>query len=479
MLPRPMGASVRLRKLPEPNAAIDGLTLGRGMPRLQLGLWAPGLRNSRQSFVLGGLVPSILIVMFLLLIGSAYFSGSEAALFSLSRLQLHRLAARRDRASRRVSKLLEDPSKTLTTLLVGNNLVNIALSAIATYFFLTLLRGRHEGEAVRVATLVVTLAVLLVGEITPKTLAVNHNLATARWTSGILVTIAHVLAPLSQAMHALSLRVLRWVPGGQGIRVASASLISRAELHALLEDVDSDAAVITRNESRMVQNILGFSKRTAEQIMTPRVDVLDVDLASPRDEVIAMLRETRHSRYPAYRQDPDDVLGFVSAKEFLLNPERDPAEILRPILFMPEPAPVSRVFSEMQRAQTAMVVVVNEFGEMVGIITREDVIEEIVGDIYDEFDLEEAPIRKRGEGLFIVSGRTDLADLNADLHLNLPDESAVTLNGFLCEVHGRIPPVGAVIEWEGVRFHVLEVARHQIRKVLVEIQAAEESGEKV
>lgn len=420
--------------------------------------------------------PVVLIGMVVLLFGSAYFSGSEAALFSLSRLQIHRLESRRDRASRRIRELLHDPSETLTTLLVGNNLVNIALSSIATYFFLSLFRGQHHGEAVEVATLVVTLAVLIFGEITPKTLAVTHNLPMARFVAGSLLAIARILTPLSKAMHFLSLRVLRLIRIEHRERAGSGTLISRAELHALLEDVDSDSSIITRNESRMVQNILGFSKRTAEQIMTPRVDVIDLDLEAPREELIAMMRETRHSRYPAYRHDPDEVLGFVQAKDYLLNPERDLTEMLRPIAFMPEPATVSRIFSEMQRAQTAMVVVVNEFGEMVGIVTREDVIEEIVGDIYDEFDLEEAPIRKRGEGLFIVSGRTDLADLNEDLELNLPDESAVTLNGFLCEVHGRIPPVGAVIEWEGLRFHVLEVARHQIRKVLIETQASSPSG---
>ena len=423
--------------------------------------------------------PLVLIGMVVLLFGSAYFSGSEAALFSLSRLQIHRLASRRDRASRRIRDLLHDPSETLTTLLVGNNLVNIALSSIATYFFLALFRDGHQGEAVEVATVVVTLAVLIFGEITPKTLAVTHNLAMARLVSGSLLATAQILTPLSKAMHWLALRVLRLIRIEDRERAGSGTLISRAELHALLEDVDSDSSIITRNESRMVQNILGFSKRTAEQIMTPRVDVIDLDLEAPREELIAMMRETRHSRYPAYRHDPDDVLGFVQAKDYLLNPERDLTEMLRPIAFMPESATVSRVFSEMQRAQTAMVVVVNEYGEMVGIITREDVIEEIVGDIYDEFDLEEAPIRKRGEGIFIVSGRTDLADLNADLDLHFPDESAVTLNGFLCEVHGRIPPVGAVIEWEGLRFHVLEVARHQIRKVLVETQASSSPGGEV
>lgn len=132
---------------------------------------------------------------------------------------------------------------------------------------------------------------------------------------------------------------------------------------------------------------------------------------------------------------------------------------------------MTSVFSEMQRAQTAMVIVVNEYGEMVGIITREDVIEEIVGDIYDEYDLEEAPVRRKGENRFIVSGRMDLADVNEELGLALPDESSVTLNGFLCEVHGRIPRVGEIVVWEAWRFHILEVARHQVQKVLIELPA--------
>jgi len=412
-----------------------------------------------------------------LLVCSAFFSGTEAALFSLTRLQIHRLGERRDRASRRIRRMLDDPAQTLTTLLVGNNLVNIALSSMATYFFLALLQGRRRGEAVEIATLVVTLAVLLVGEITPKTLAVNHNLRMARLTSGALVLIGRILEPVTRAMHALSVQVLKLMRIDPRDRLQPGRLISRAELHALLEDVDEKSSVITRHESRIAQNILGFSKRSAEQIMTPRVDVIDLDLDSPVDGAVELMRETRHSRYPAYRDDPDEVLGFVHAKEFLLNPERDIGEMVRPIVYLPEAAPVAGVFSEMQRAQTAMVIVVNEYGEMVGIITREDVIEEIVGDIYDEYDLEEAPVRRKGENRYIVSGRMDLADLNEELELTLPDESSVTLNGFLCEVHGRIPRVGEIVVWESWRFHILEVARHQVQKVLLELPSPGEGGE--
>jgi len=337
---------------------------------------------------------------------------------------------------------------------------------VATAFFLAVLAD--PSHAVQVAFLTATLAVVLIGEITPKTLAVNFPVRVARWNSGSLQWLLRLLHPVAAALRRLAAWLLRrfGVPTGPP---ASASLISRAELRAVLEDVDPEGTVITRSESRLVQNILEFPGRTAEEIMTPRVDVVDLDVATDAAAAVSRMRETRHSRYPVYAGEPDNVLGFVSAKEFLLRPERGLREILRPVAFFPETAPVDRIFQEIQRSRTAMGIVVDEYGEVAGLITREDVIEEIVGDIYDEFDLEEAPIRKKGEGLYILPGRTPLQDLNEALGLELPDASAVTLNGFLCEVHGRIPRPGTVVEWQRLRFHVLEVARHQVRRVLLEL----------
>jgi CBS domain containing-hemolysin-like protein len=415
----------------------------------------------------------LLAVMLGLLVFSGLFSGSEAALFSLSKLQIHRMRERHDRASRRILALLKDPDQTLSTLLVGNNLVNIGLSSVTTAFFLTLLADRSR--AVEVSALTVTLVVLLFGEITPKTLAVNYALGTSRLLSGGLPACRNLLNPPTRLVHGLAKLMLR-AAGREAETTAPGGLISRSELHALLEDVDDEVSIMTRHERGMVQNILDFSRRTAEQIMTPRVDIDDLDLSQPSSEIVRFMRESRHSRYPVFEDDPDNIVGFVQSKEYLINPDREVRELLRPVVFFPSSAPVDGIFAAIQRSRTGMVIVVNEYGETVGLITREDVVEEIVGDIYDEFDLEEAPIRKRGEGLYIVHGRSDLSDLNEELALELPDESAVTLNGFLCEVHGRIPRPGTVVAWKELRFHILEVARHQVRKVLVEIPQDREGG---
>jgi len=419
------------------------------------------------------LITFLTVLMLGLLAVSAFFSGAEAALFSLTRLQLHQLEERRDRASRRILHLLSNPQETLSAILVGNNLVNIAISSLATALFLVLFDDRDR--AVRTAFLVAFLAVLVFGDITPKTIAVNYSLAVSRAASGGLVLATRLLKPLAVAFGWLAARLLGLLGQPQTSPV-SARLISRAELRTVLEEVDEASAAITRSESRLVQNILEFPTRTAEEIMTPRVDIVDLDLATPPERAVAMMRETRHSRYPVWEVEPDNVVGFVQAKEFFLDPSRPLVAFLRPVAFFPEPAPVDRIFHEIQRSRTALVIVVNEYGETVGLITREDVIEEIVGDIYDEFDLEEPPIRKRGENLYILPGRLALQDLNQALDLDLPDEAAVTLNGFLCDVHGHIPRSGTIVEWQRLRFHVLEVARHQVRKVLLELPEAGEAA---
>ena len=418
---------------------------------------------------------ALLLSILVLLLLSAYASASEAALFSLSRLQLQAMEERRERAARRVLRLLRDPEQILSTLLVTNNLANIGLSSLATAFCLLIWRNDPQ-RAVEIAFLAATLSVLFIGEITPKTLAVNFPLAIARFNSGSLLLLRATLRPAAAALRHLAAALLRLL-GAPGTAPATGSTVSRAEVRALLEGVEPEGADITPRENRLVQNILEFPRRTAEEVMTPRVDVVDLDVDTPAEAAVRCMRETRHSRYPVYAGEPDRVLGFVPAKEFLLRPQRGLRELLRPVVFFPETAPVDRIFHEIQRSRTPLAIVVDEYGEVAGLITREDLIEEIVGDIYDEFDLEEAPIRRKGEGLYILPGRLPLQELNQGLGLELPDASAVTLNGFLCEVHGRIPRPGTVVAWRGLRFHVLEVARHQVRRVLLELPDSAEGRE--
>jgi magnesium and cobalt exporter, CNNM family len=441
--------------------------------------------------------PLLLVIIGLLFL-SGYFSGSEAALFSINRLQIHKLKTRRDRASRNILFLLQDTGRTLTNLLVGNNLVNIALSSIATVFITDLLFSRVSpqqlaamtpaeladfGEAIRrnaieISALTVTVAVLIFGETTPKTIAVNFALGTSRLVAGGIVFFSQALRPLIWAMHSLSMLVLKAL-GMQEAGPTSKKLISRSELRALLEDVDDEPTVMTRHEKKLVQNILNFSRRTAEQIMTPRVDIDDIDIGDDPSIWVDEIRTARHSRIPVYEDDPDNIIGFLPAKDFLLNPERELRElreIIRPAVFFPESATVNDIFAEIQRVRTALVIVVNEYGETAGLITREDVIEEIVGDIYDEFDMEDVPIRRKSDHRYLVHGRTDLADLGEELDIDFSNESSITLNGFLCEVYGHIPRPGTVVVWNDLRFHVLEVARHQVRKVLLELTDPSGSG---
>jgi len=416
---------------------------------------------------------ALLLSIIVLLLLSAYTSGAEAALFSLPRVQLHAMEEHPDRAARRVLRLLRDPERLLSTLLVTNDLVNIGLSSLATAFCLLVVADTQR--AVEIAFVSATLVVLFVGEITPKTLAVNFPAGAARFVSGGMLVLHAVLRPFTAALRGLAGVLLRPL-GATGGAPARGARLSRAELRAVLEEVEPEGASITPSESRLVQNILEFPRRTAEEVMTPRVDIVDLEVDTPPAAAIRRMRETRHSRYPVYAGEPDRVLGFVPAKEFLLHPQRGLRELLRPVIYFPETAPVDRIFHEIQRSRTAMAIVVDEYGEVAGLITREDVIEEIVGDIYDEFDLEEAPIRRKGEGLFILPGRLALQDLNQGLGLDLPDAAAVTLNGFLCDVHGRIPRPGTVVAWRDLRFHILEVARHQVRRVLLELPGPDEPG---
>jgi CBS domain containing-hemolysin-like protein len=401
------------------------------------------------------------VVLLLLLLTSVLFSGSEAALFSLNPVQIRQIEARKDHAASCVRLLLRTPRHLLGSLLVGNTLGNIGLSAVLT----TLAMARFGQDGLNVVIPVASAVILVFGEILPKTLAVNFTRTVARVTAVPLVLILPILAPLTAAVTWISRGLLRLI----GIRDHEGGLIrpvTTTELRAVLEEIDEGAG-ISKFETRLVQNILAFSRTTAEEVMTPRVDIIAAPAGTPRAELVALIRRTKHSRIPLYENTLDEIIGYLPSRAFLLNTSARIANLIRPVVIVPEKAPIDRIFHDFRKERRRMAIVVNEFGETVGLITQEDLIEEIVGEMFDEYELGEEEIVELEEGGLEVLGRGSLQDLGMVLEVDLPQEQAVTVNGFLCSLYGGFPKPGTILRWEDLRFEVLEVARHRVHKARV------------
>jgi CBS domain containing-hemolysin-like protein len=353
----------------------------------------------------------------------------------------------------------------LSTILFGNTLINVATSATATLLFQGLLRA----HSLTAAIVVDSLLVLFIGEIIPKTIAVNQAIPLSRACIKPLRFFAKLSGPVVRIFDHSARGILRVfkVPEEAG------GGLSPSELDVLFEEAGREET-ITAEERRIARNIIRFSETTAEEIMTPRVDVVAAPLDIPREALEQVMIEARHSRIPIYEESIDHIVGFISTKEFFLNPDREIRKLVKPVAIFPEGAKVHRVFRYMQRNLLNMAVIVNEYGVTSGIVTMEDLVEEIVGEIYDEYEKAEELIRPVGPIEWLVLCRAPIEDVNEACGLKLPEGESVTLNGYLCDEFGEIPARGRTIERNAARFTVVESMRRRI--VSCRVKRLDEKG---
>jgi putative hemolysin len=395
----------------------------------------------------------LLVLLFFLLICSGFFSGTETALFSLNRIERQRLKEDKSAWAQNVVRVLQKPRQLLSTILFGNTLVNVATSAVATLFFQRLHREHSLAEAIVVDSLLV----LFIGEIIPKTIAVNYAVPLSRAAIKPLHIFRKISNPAVAVFDRLALVILR----GLNVREEGSRGLSPSELEVLFEEAGRKKT-ITPEERRIAHNIMRFSATTAEEIMTPRVDVVSAPLDIARADLGQLMIEAQHSRIPIYEESPDHIVGFVSTKEFFLNPDRDNKKLLNPVAIFPEGAKVHRVFRHLQKHQVTMAVIVNEYGVTSGILTMEDLIEEIVGEIYNEYENAEDLVQSVGPDEWVIFCRATIEDVNEACGLKLPEGESVTLNGYLCDEFGEIPSPGQTIERNGAAFTVLQSTRGRI-----------------
>ena len=400
------------------------------------------------------------------LILSAYFSATETAFSSANSTRLKTLAEKGSKKAKLACELLEHYDKLLSTILIGNNIVNILMASIGTVLFV-----RHYGDAgATISTIVVTVVVLVFGEISPKSVAKDCAERFAMFSAPILQVFLFVLTPLN-FLFSLWKKLLAKV-----FRLNGESKLSQEELLMLVDEVQQDGS-IDKNEGELLKNAIDFSEQQAQDILIHRVDLAALPITASKEEVAALFTGTKYSRLLIYQDSIDHILGTVHQKDFYVGcgiTEKPLEEIIVPPLFVLENEPISRLLKTLQKAKTHVAVVVDEYGGTCGIVTMEDILEELVGEIWDEHDEIEVFIRKTGANTFLVDAGMDFDEFAAYFQLKT-DSEMTSVSGWVMEQFGRVPESGERISAGPLDVLVTKVDNHRIEEIQITQHAPAEA----
>ena len=406
------------------------------------------------------------LLILLLLMGSGFFSSSEIAMFSLSTHQIDAMVEHGKRGARAVKSLKEDPHRLLVTILVGNNLVNITMSSISTtivgFYF-------DASTAVLVSSLGITSMVLLFGESAPKSYAVDNTETWARTVAPALRIVGKVLWPLITLFYYLTRLVNKVTPGSSSLE---SSYISRDEIRNMIKTGEREG-ILDEEEYQMIQRTLRFQNTTAKEVMTPRLDVEAISTDATVEEAIEQCMQSGHARLPVYKESLDNVIGVFDLRDVDRDSDdSDLEDVVSPTLHIPESKNVDELLLEMRENRMQMVIVVDEFGATEGLVTIEDIVEEIVGEILE--DDEEHPIEIVDDTEVLVRGEVNIHEVNEALGIALPErEEFETIAGFIFNRAGRLVEQGEEFEYENVTLRVEQVEDTRVRKARVTVDTVD------
>lgn len=415
-----------------------------------------------------------LVIVILLLGLSAFFSSAETALTTVSKMRVRSLAEVGDKRAITLMKIIEDPGRMLSMILVGNNIVNLSASSMMT----TLTMELFGSKAVGVATGVLTLLILVFGEITPKTMATLNAERLSLAYAGIVYWLMRLLTPAVFLVNKLSTAVmflLRVDPNKKP------DTITEDELRTIVE-VSHEEGVIESEEKKMINNVFDFGDAVARDVMVPRIDMVMVDVNATYKELIELFRKERFTRIPVYENSTDNVIGIINVKDFLLYDNAQKfslRDLLRQPLYTYEYKKTAELMAEMRKTSNNIIIVLDEYGATAGLITLEDMLEEIVGDIRDEYDEdEEDEVKEVAPDEYLVSGSAKLDDLNDRLGLELESEDYDSVGGLVIGLLEHLPEEGEAVSYENIRLVVEHVEKNRIDKIRLLIQQKAESEEK-
>jgi len=422
------------------------------------------------------------IAVFLLVAGNAFFVAAEYALVTARRSRLGELAAQGSRRAKIALRIMDSPVRFIGTVQLGITAFSIALGAVGEPIVERLLHDAwlSRGVAFIVAFGLVTYLHVTLGELVPKAISLSKNEATALWVALPIEAVYIVCYPIVWFLQASSNAFTRMF----GIQPAPAGVIAHTEedIRMIVAQAE-DTGVIKEAEEEMLYKVFDFADKEVADVMVARPDVVALSIDLPPEECFAAVIESPYTRYPVYRGSLEEVVGILHVRDLfsamneygLANVHVE--EILRAAPFVPETKDLAAMLAEFRRANQHMAIVVDEYGTMVGIVTLEDLLEEIVGEIEDEFDLPDESVETLGDGRMRIHGTFPIDDFNEQFNRSLPIEDYHTIGGFVFGMLGRAPEPGDEVEYDGVRFKVLEIEGSRIERLEVEL-LPEEPGER-
>ncbi|HMB16635.1 MAG TPA: hemolysin family protein [Pelovirga sp.] len=401
-----------------------------------------------------------ILALFFLLLLSGFFSGSETAFTSLDRLRLRLLQQKNHPGADKLAELVDNPDRTLSGVLVGNNLVNIASSVIAAGLFVGLFG--EQGEWLTI--LILTPILLIFSEVCPKTLAAQYperfSLIVLRPMRGFLF----ILAPVIRLVAGVSRLLTSFLRKHQ----AEGLYVSEDGIKALIE-AGEESGVVAAEQRRMLHGIFELSETRVRDVMIPRTEVVGIDARASFEEVLEAVRQARHSRFPVYHENLDNIVGVLHSKNVLAY-NQSPADFsienaCRKPYYVPESKRIGVLLQNFLKKREHLAIVVDEYGGMEGIVTLEDVVEEVVGDINDEYDIAEVEFRELALGHYLIDAAMPLREVNKRLGLELPEEQVTTLAGHIFQLSGNIPAEGDTFDEGGIRFRVRRMEERRIEEI--------------
>ena len=406
-----------------------------------------------------------LVIVIILLSASAFFSSAETALMTSNKLKMRNLADNGNKRAAKVLKVTENTDKMLSAILIGNNIVNLTASSISTTLTLKIFGSKLVG----IATGILTFLILVFGEITPKNVASKNAENMALAYIGVISFLVTVLTPVIFIVNT----VAKFVISIFNKNGDDNNAVTEEELRAMVE-YSHEEGVIENEEKKMIVNVVDFGDTVAGDIMVPRVDMVMVDEKSSYEEILQVFREERYTRIPVYEETPDNVIGILNVKDFLLIEDKENfvmKELLREPLYTYEYKKTSALMMDMRKTGANIVIVLDEYGITAGLITLEDMLEEIVGEIRDEFDADEDEgITKVSDLEYLIDGSTNLDDINDRIGLSLSSEEYESIGGLIMEKLGRLPVEGEIINFDNIVLTVKKMDHARIEKVCLKLK---------
>lgn len=404
----------------------------------------------------------IQIIAMLVLVGlSAIYAATEMAYTALNRSRLKNAQEKKARNADLALKLLDDYDKLLSTILVANNIVNITLATVATVFFTQL----NASAGATIATIVITVVVLIFGEISPKTIArecpEKFAMGIAPFAKLTMLLLTPINFVFSQWRKLLSML----------FKSKEDRRMTEEELLTIVEEAEHEGG-INEQESELIRSAIEFNELEAGDILTPRVDIVAIQIGTPNEEIETVFIETGYSRLPVYHESIDMVTGVIHQKDFynfVLHKHKPLESIIKPVRYVPPTIKISKLLKELQLEKTHMAVVIDEFGGTAGIVTMEDIIEELVGDIWDEHDEIVEEFKKLSDNTYQVLGGYDLEEFFDYFDMPLDETDSSTISGWVMERLGRIPSEGDSFDYENMSFTVTRTDNNRVLEVIVKI----------